>query len=156
MSTPPPEHSGPPKPPDSGQPPAPPSYSPPPAYPPPPGYPPPGYAPPPGYPPQGHPAQGHPPQGYPPAGYPPPGYAPYGPPDPYAKSRVVAGILGILLGGFGVHRFYLGDTRTGVIQIIVTLVTCGFGALWGFVEGILYLVGSEGYRTDATGRPLRD
>jgi hypothetical protein len=30
------------------------------------------------------------------------------------------------------------------------------GALWGLVEGILYLVGASGYRTDSTGRPLRD
>ena len=79
--------------------------------------------------------------------------APY---DPQAKSKIVAGLLGIFLGGFGVHRFYLGFTKIGVIQIIVTIVTCGIGSLWGFVEGILYLVGSGNYRTDATGRPLRD
>jgi TM2 domain-containing membrane protein YozV len=76
--------------------------------------------------------------------------------DPEAKSKVVAGILGILLGGFGIHRFYLGYTTIGVIQIVVTFVTCGVGALWGLVEGILYLVGASGYRTDSTGRPLRD
>jgi TM2 domain-containing membrane protein YozV len=79
--------------------------------------------------------------------------APY---DPQAKSKIVAGLLGIFLGGFGVHRFYLGFTKIGVIQIIVTIVTCGIGSLWGFVEGILYLVGSDNYRTDATGRPLRE
>jgi len=79
--------------------------------------------------------------------------APY---DPEAKSKIVAGLLGIFLGGFGVHRFYLGYTKIGVIQIIVTILTCGIGAIWGFVEGILYLVGSGGYTTDVTGRPLRD
>ena len=78
--------------------------------------------------------------------------APY---DPQAKSKIVAGLLGIFLGGFGVHRFYLGYTKIGVIQIIVTIVTCGIGSLWGFVEGILYLVGAGNYTTDATGRPLR-
>ena len=76
--------------------------------------------------------------------------------DPQAKSKIVAGLLGIFLGGFGVHRFYLGYTKIGVIQIIVTVFTCGIGSLWGFVEGILYLVGSGGYTTDVTGRPLRD
>ncbi len=121
------------------------------------------YAPSGGYPP---PAQGQypPPQGqYPPAqGYAQPGayQAPYGyaaPVDPYAKSRVVAGLLGILLGGLGVHRFYLGYIGIGIAQIVVTIVTFGAGALWGFIEGILYLTQKTGtYSVDATGRPLRD
>lgn len=96
-------------------------------------------------------------------GYAAPGYpAPYGAPgyptayDPQAKSKVVAGLLGILLGYFGIHRFYLGYTQIGVIQIIVTIVTCGIGGLWGFIEGILILVGHESFRADAEGRPLRD
>ncbi len=82
----------------------------------------------------------------------------YGPSaDPYAKSRVVAGVLGILLGGLGVHRFYLGYVGIGIAQIAVTIVTFGVGALWGFVEGILYLTQRTGsYSVDATGRPLRD
>lgn len=63
--------------------------------------------------------------------YPPPGYEP--------KSRLLAGLLGILLGGYGVHNFYLGFTTKAVIQILVTLVTCGIGGIWGFVEGILIL-----------------
>ncbi len=100
----------------------------------------------------------------PPPGYqqPPPGYGQPGPAygmvpyDPQAKSKIAAGLLGIFLGGFGVHRFYLGFTKIGIIQIVVTIFTCGIGSLWGFVEGILYLVGSNGYTTDASGRPLRD
>ena len=102
-----------------------------------------------------------PPPGYQQPGYGQPGYgqpAPYGmvPYDPQAKSKIAAGLLGIFLGGFGVHRFYLGFTKIGIIQIVVTIFTCGIGSLWGFVEGILYLVGSSGYTTDASGRPLRD
>ncbi|WP_018215051.1 TM2 domain-containing protein [Salinispora vitiensis] len=69
------------------------------------------------------------------------------------KSKLVAGLLQILLGGFGIGRFYMGDTKTGVLQIIVTLVTCGVGSLWGFVDGILILVNGG---VDAYGRPLRD
>jgi TM2 domain-containing membrane protein YozV len=81
---------------------------------------------------------------------------PYGAaPIPGQKSKIVAGILGILLGGFGVHRFYLGYTTIGIIQIVVTIVTCGIGAIWGLVEGILILVGST-ITTDAQGRPLAD
>ena len=91
---------------------------------------------------------------------PPPEYRsapppPYGPmPHPEAKSKIVAGILGIVLGGLGVHRFYLGYVGIGILQILVTLVTCGVGALWGFIEGIVILVG--GMPTDARGIPLKD
>jgi TM2 domain-containing membrane protein YozV len=83
----------------------------------------------------------------------PPGYAYY---DPMAKSRLVAGLLGIFLGGFGVHRFYLGYNSIGITQIIVTVVTCGLGSLWGLVEGIMILAGAQSFQTDAWGRPLRD
>ncbi|NYT94329.1 MULTISPECIES: TM2 domain-containing protein [Salinispora] len=69
------------------------------------------------------------------------------------KSKIVAGVLQILLGGFGVGRFYMGDTKTGVFQLIVTLVTCGVGSLWGLVDGILILVRGG---VDGQGRPLRD
>jgi TM2 domain-containing membrane protein YozV len=62
---------------------------------------------------------------------------------PGAEKKVVAGILGILLGGFGVHKFYLGYTKEGVIQLVVTLVTCGLGAIVGLVEGIMYLIKSD-------------
>lgn len=74
---------------------------------------------------------------------------------PAPKQKLVAGLLGIFLGGLGIHRFYLGFNMIGVVMIIVTIVTCGFGAIWGFVEGILYLVGSPEYYTkDANGVPL--
>ena len=70
------------------------------------------------------------------------------------KSKMAAGLLGIFLGGFGVHRFYLGYTGIGIAQIAVTVVTCGFGAIWGLIEGILILTGSM--NTDADGLQLRD
>lgn len=68
------------------------------------------------------------------------------------KSKIAAGILGILLGGLGVHRFYLGYIGIGIAQIIVTLITFGFGAIWGLIEGILILTGT--INQDAKGRPL--
>lgn len=68
------------------------------------------------------------------------------------KSKMVAGLLGIFLGGWGIHNFYLGNTGRGIAQIIVTIVTCGIGALWGLIEGILILTGS--INTDADGKPL--
>ncbi|KXK58612.1 MULTISPECIES: TM2 domain-containing protein [Micromonospora] len=69
------------------------------------------------------------------------------------KSKLVAGLLGILLGGFGAGRFYMGDTKTGVLQLVVSLVTCGIGGIWGFIDGILILVNGG---VDGQGRPLRD
>jgi hypothetical protein len=71
------------------------------------------------------------------------------------KSRLAAGLFGIFLGGLGVHRFYLGYTGMGITQIIVTVITCGIGHLWGVIEGILIIAGST-ITTDAEGRPLRD
>lgn len=71
------------------------------------------------------------------------------------KSKLAAGLLGILLGSIGVHRFYLGYTTIGVVQILVTCITCGFGAVWGFIEGILIIAGTT-ITTDADGRPLKD
>lgn len=68
------------------------------------------------------------------------------------KSKIAAGLLGIFLGGWGVHSFYLGNTKKGILQIVVSLVTCGIGALWGFIEGILILCGN--INTDANGNPL--
>lgn len=59
------------------------------------------------------------------------------------NKKVVAGILGILLGGLGAHKFYLGYTSTGVIQLIVSLITCGAGSFIGLVEGIIYLTKSD-------------
>lgn len=88
-------------------------------------------------------------QGYPQQpGFQQPGYE--------QKSKIVAGILGILLGSLGIHRFYLGYTKIGIIQIVVTFVTIGFGGIWGFIEGIMILVGADPFKRDANGVPLKD
>jgi len=59
------------------------------------------------------------------------------------NKKMLAGILGILLGGFGAHKFILGYTKEGIIQLVVTFITCGFGSLIGLVEGIIYLTKSD-------------
>lgn len=129
-----------------------------------------GYPPPPNMPP-GPPG---PPGGYgapPPGGYgPPPGYpmppqpgmmqpgAPYGV-DPMTgmplsdKSKMTAGLLQIFLGSFAVGRFYLGYTGLAIAQIAVVWLTCGAGALWPLIDGIMILTGKV---PDAQGRPLRE
>jgi|ERR1041385_502346 len=60
-----------------------------------------------------------------------------------ADKKMVAGICGILLGGFGVHKFLLGYTTEGIIQLVITLVTCGAGSIIGIIEGIIYLTKSD-------------
>ena len=65
----------------------------------------------------------------------------------YSGSKVAAGICGILLGSLGIHKFILGLTMPGVIMLLVSIVTCGFGAIpmaiIGMVEGIIYLSKSD-------------
>ena len=58
-----------------------------------------------------------------------------------AEKKVVAGILGILLGAFGVHKFYLGYTKEGIIQILLSCVCVG--GIIGLIEGIIYLTKSD-------------
>jgi len=65
---------------------------------------------------------------------------------------LAAAALGLLLGAFGAHRFYLGYTTIGVCQVLVTLTTFGAGCLWGVLEGGLILAGR--FTVDASGRQL--
>ena len=62
---------------------------------------------------------------------------------PGAEKKIAAGICGILIGGFGVHRFILGDATGGIIRIVLTFVTCGAAAIIGLIEGIIYLTKSD-------------
>ena len=70
------------------------------------------------------------------------------------KSKLAAGLLGLFLGSWGVHNFYLGFTGKAIIQIIVTVFTCGIGSLWGFIEGIMILC--DKINVDANGNKLKD
>jgi TM2 domain-containing membrane protein YozV len=60
-----------------------------------------------------------------------------------ADKKIIAGICGILLGGFGVHKFILGYTTEGIIQLVISVVTCGAGGIIGLIEGIIYLTKSD-------------
>ncbi len=84
------------------------------------------------------------------------------------KSKLTAGLLGIFLGAFGVHNFYLNYTTKAIIQVSVTgacilLSFCTFGislfgymgiSVWGLIEGIMILAGS--INVDGKGMPLKD
>lgn len=91
-------------------------------------------------------AQTPPPQYAPPqyAQTPPPQYAPPQQVSPtyYSnKSKTTAGILAILLGGIGVHKFYLGKAGQGFLYLIFCWTY--IPAIIGFIEGIIYLTTSE-------------
>ena len=76
---------------------------------------------------------------------------------PGADKKIAAGICGILLGGFGVHKFILGYQNEGIILLsaylvglVITMITCGVGVfipvavgIVGLVEGIIYLTKSD-------------
>lgn len=69
------------------------------------------------------------------------------------KSKLIAGLLGIFLGGLGIHNFYLGYTNKAVLDIVLSLF-CGIGAVWGLIEGIMILTGN--ISVDANGVPLKE
>jgi TM2 domain-containing membrane protein YozV len=75
------------------------------------------------------------------------------PPQGESK-RIIAGVLALLLGTFAVHKFVLGYTKEGIIQLIFSVCTCGILGIVGFIEGIIYLVKSdtEFYNTYQVGR----
>lgn len=69
------------------------------------------------------------------------------------KSKMAAGLLGIFLGGLGIHNFYLGYTGKAIAQIVLSFCF-GVGAIWGLIEGILILCGK--IDKDGKGIPLKD
>ncbi len=66
---------------------------------------------------------------------------------PGADKKLAAGLLGIFLGGLGFHKFYLGYKSAGLVMLLITVCTCGFGGavmgVIGFIEGIIYLTKSD-------------
>lgn len=83
-----------------------------------------------------------------------------------AKSKMVAGLLGIFLGWLGIHNFYLGYKKKAIIQLclgaggmILSIIIIGIFAvmaasIWGIVDGIMILTGK--IDTDADGNKLAD
>ncbi len=78
--------------------------------------------------------------------------------DPNAKSKLVAGLLGIFVGSLGIHNFYLGYNSKGLTQLLLTILSCGIlgvvSGIWGLVEGIQILTGT--ISVDAQGKPLSE
>lgn len=63
------------------------------------------------------------------------------------SKKIAAGICAVLIGALGVHKFILGYTTEGLIMLLGTILTCGFGGavmgVIGLVEGIIYLTKSD-------------
>lgn len=57
------------------------------------------------------------------------------------KSKIAAGILALLFGGIGIHKFYLGKVGMGVIYLLFCWT--GIPAIIGFIEGIMYLCSND-------------
>ena len=62
-----------------------------------------------------------------------------------SKSKVAAGVLAILLGGLGVHKFYLGRVGAGIVHIILSISVIGIPVNWVIclIEAIIYLTKSD-------------
>ena len=71
------------------------------------------------------------------------------------KQKMVAFLLAFFLGALGIHNFYLGKKGMGLTQLLITVLTLGFGALitapWALVQSILIIMGKI---DDADGNPL--
>ena len=71
------------------------------------------------------------------------------------NKKIAAGLLAILLGPIGIHKFLLGYTTEGIIWLIISVCTCGtVTGLLGLIEGIIYLTKSdeEFYQTYQVGK----
>ena len=70
------------------------------------------------------------------------------------NKKLVCGILAILIGSLGIHKFILGYTKEGIIQIIISIITCGIAGIIPFIEGIIYLTKSDAefYQTYQVGK----
>ena len=64
-----------------------------------------------------------------------------------ADKKIVAGILGIVVGGLGIHKFILGYQKEGMTMLLVSVLSCftlsAFMHVIGIIEGIMYLTKSD-------------
>lgn len=57
------------------------------------------------------------------------------------KNKIAAGVLAILLGGLGVHKFYLGQIGLGILYFLFCWTS--IPSIIGLIEGILYLTSTD-------------
>lgn len=75
--------------------------------------------------------------------------------NPSGKQKVVAALLAFFVGPLGVHKFYLGHNTLGIIMLLITVLTCGWGGLitglWSLYDFVMILCDKE---VDSNGYPL--
>src|SRR5262249_36102496 len=63
------------------------------------------------------------------------------------SKRIPCGVCALLIGSLGIHKFIMGQTTAGLVMLLVSVLTCGFGAglmhIIGLIEGIIYLTKSD-------------
>ncbi len=59
------------------------------------------------------------------------------------NKKLICGILAIVIGSLGIHKFILGYNQEGIIQIVISVFTCGIGGIIGLIEGIIYLTKTD-------------
>lgn len=74
------------------------------------------------------------------------------------SKRIVAGVVAILFGSLGIHKFILGYQKEGIVMLVISFLSLGFllalVALVGIIEGIIYLskTDEEFFKTYQIGR----
>lgn len=76
-----------------------------------------------------------------------------------SKSKIVAGLLALFIGSIGIHNFYLGDNKNGIIHLVLFFVgfltfgiTTFITSLWALIEAITIFTSTNA--VDFNGNPL--
>lgn len=56
------------------------------------------------------------------------------------KDKIVVALLAFFLGGWGVHNFYLGETKKGIIKLVTTFCCLGIGGILALIDFIKILM----------------
>lgn len=72
-----------------------------------------------------------------------------------SKSRLAAFLLAFFLGGFGLHRMYVGKVKSGVVMLILTITIIGaiISGIWAFIDWLVILFGNF---KDSEGKVLKN
>ena len=84
-----------------------------------------------------------------------------------SRSRLATVLLALFLGIFGVHRFYIGKTRTAIVMLILSILYLATVRLWGIIMVIPlaavglwtfidFIFAISGIMKDKEGRPIKN
>ena len=69
-------------------------------------------------------------------------------PNLNGRDKIVTALLAFFLGGLGIHNFYMGETKKGVLRIVLSLL-CGIGGIIALIDFVKILIGSYTYNPEA-------